>query len=184
MQRWTRRAFTLVELLVVIAIIAALMGILLPALEGAREQARRVTCMSNVRQLTMAWLMYANEHGGRFCSSNTQTLVSNQYSKFDQGIAPLDGPQPAGFWSWIGDGGLIRHDLRAGLLWPYVKDEEVYRCPNNPVVRPNTVYAINGYLAGQVGNPSTLFTLRLALPFVPKHARTIRLGRSLALPLR
>ena len=56
------RAFTLVELLVVIGIIAALTAILLPALSAARETARRAVCLSNLRQLTAAWLMYAQEH--------------------------------------------------------------------------------------------------------------------------
>lgn len=62
----TAAAFTLVELLVVIAIIAVLISILLPALTKAREQANRVACASNVRQLCMAQLMYANDNHGYF----------------------------------------------------------------------------------------------------------------------
>src|SRR5256885_2233333 len=59
-----RKAFTLVELLVVIGIIAILIGILLPTLAAARRAANNVACLSNVRQMAMAALLFAHEHKG------------------------------------------------------------------------------------------------------------------------
>src|SRR5436190_1561038 len=60
------RAFTLVELLVVIGIITVLVGVLLPVLGRARENARRVACASNMRQVSAALLMYANHNRQHF----------------------------------------------------------------------------------------------------------------------
>ena len=58
------RAFTLVELLVVIAIIGVLVGILLPTVGRAREQANQIACLSNLRQLTTAMIMYCQDNQG------------------------------------------------------------------------------------------------------------------------
>jgi prepilin-type N-terminal cleavage/methylation domain-containing protein/prepilin-type processing-associated H-X9-DG protein len=63
------KGFTLIELLVVIAIIGILAGILLPVLSRARESARKTQCMSNIKQIGMGLIMYANENSESFPSS-------------------------------------------------------------------------------------------------------------------
>ena len=64
----TKKAFTLIELLVVISIIAMLLAILMPALAKVKEMGKRVVCLSNQRQLAMAWYVYADSNDGKMCN--------------------------------------------------------------------------------------------------------------------
>jgi len=127
-----RRAFTLVELLVVIGIMAVLIAMLLPALNRAREQSRRIRCLSNMRQLTIAWSMYANDSKGRICGANT----------------PVIGTDPKEFnWVTVDTNGMdTLASLQAGMLYKYVNTAEVYHCPSIDYIRS---YSLNSLLLGE-----------------------------------
>ncbi len=77
-----KRAFTLVELLVVIAIIGILIGLLLPAINAAREAGRRAQCMNNIKQLSLACINYQEEHGA-FPYGVTYNSSNGSLSKSD-----------------------------------------------------------------------------------------------------
>jgi prepilin-type N-terminal cleavage/methylation domain-containing protein/prepilin-type processing-associated H-X9-DG protein len=112
------KAFTLIELLVVIAIIAILMAILMPALRVAREQARSINCRSNVRTLSLAWLMYKDANDGKLVGSQPQAENQSPWVFLppDRGDASVEQKQ---------------NYIRRGLLWPFVKKIDVYRCPSD-----------------------------------------------------
>lgn len=83
-----RAAFTLVELLVVVAILGALVGLLLPAVQSARAAGRRMQCASNIRQVALGVITYADAHRGRF-PSRTHTEIDARYLHWIQQLAPF-----------------------------------------------------------------------------------------------
>ena len=114
-----KKGFTLIELLVVIAIIAVLMAILMPALNRAKEQGKRAKCLNHLRQLTLAWIMYADE--------NDDNLVNGDTGEYS--IHPNETPWVLKDWA----AGMSERDKRKaieqGALYPYTRSLQLYKCP-------------------------------------------------------
>ncbi len=155
------RGFTLIELLVVIAIIAILAALLLPALGAAKAKARRIGCMNNLRQLSLACKIYADDNNGNLVSS--WPIGFGSYPVNPSSWCP-------GWVSFIEPGGLDYgpdpqfnctniYALQQGAIWSYVKSAGVYRCPADgrslggvPVVRS---YSMNAWMNGKsYGDPT------------------------------
>ena len=149
------KGFTLVELLVVIGIIAALVAILMPALSKAKQQAARIKCQSNLRQLTQAVLMYVNEGKGQMPFCNWQDTI-NSNTNYPHGWLFDRIDYRKGYGPGI-DGGWIKlaippAGVRTGVLWKYIKDEAIYHCPLDPPPEYGTAslssYLMNGAECG------------------------------------
>jgi len=130
-----RRAFTLIELLVVIAIIAVLMAILMPSLKRAKEQAGSLRCRSNVRTLVLAWLMYKDDNDAKLVNGHTPGPNYNR-----DNLAPWVVMPPGMGNSTVEE---KKEYIKQGMLWPYVKDVDVYRCPSDR--RKNNPWHLHGY---------------------------------------
>ena len=109
-----RRAFTLIELLVVIAIIALLAAILFPVFAQAREKARAASCLSNIKQLTLGFIMYSQDYDESFPQWKWDQTYQTSWG--DQ--SPSDQNNATTIWYYA--------------IFPYVKNGKVYSCPSDP----------------------------------------------------
>lgn len=156
----TSRGFTLIELLVVIAIIALLLAIFIPVVRAARERGQRAVCLSNLRQLTMAWIAYADDHDGK--------LVDGA-AFHKRAFSSIGGLNRLTLEGWVGPAfmfpenrSVLTENPDKGALWPYLRDVDIYRCPGGwtgHALTYTTVVAANHpdvdvegtYVPGQTG---------------------------------
>jgi prepilin-type N-terminal cleavage/methylation domain-containing protein/prepilin-type processing-associated H-X9-DG protein len=169
-----QRAFTLIELLVVIAIIAILASLLLPALERSKQQVQGVKCLSNTKQLDLAWIMYAFDNNsflppnqdGEVGSDDNPTWCTGWLAWPD--TVPndpdntnyhrlIDNLQPYGFSPSLGP-------YLAGSYQVFSCPSDVYDCQENgvPYARVRSL-SMNGYIVGG----GVLFKGRMDAPPTP-----------------
>ena len=152
-----RKGFTLIELLVVIAIIAILMAILIPALNRVREQGKRAVCLSNVKQLGLAWVLYADD--------NDNKIVNGCTGVAGQGNVPADEDgwvHWAGYADETGEAEQIIA-VKEGALFPYVKSERLYKCPTGLRGEMRT-YAIVDSMNGWPSGPNIKNRMDISRP--------------------
>jgi prepilin-type N-terminal cleavage/methylation domain-containing protein/prepilin-type processing-associated H-X9-DG protein len=115
----TKHGFTLIELLVVIAIIAILAAILFPVFARARENARRTSCLSNLKQIALGMMQYTQDNDERHPKA---------FTALPAGTIPPDGEVFFANWaSW--------HQV----IFPYVKSHDLFFCPNTPSFKGATI---------------------------------------------
>ncbi len=137
-----RKGFTLIELLVVIAIIAILAAILFPVFAQARDKALGSACQSNLKQMATAMIMYAQDYDERFVPMDTGT----QAEPVVPGDTTFCGSTSSYYRSW------------AALIYPYVRNVELFRCPASSYVCMGVAYGLPTNMLVP-GSPNTRITM-------------------------
>jgi prepilin-type N-terminal cleavage/methylation domain-containing protein len=161
-----RKGFTLIELAVVLATVALLAAMLLPALAQTRQNSQVIECQANQRQLAVAWMMYARDNNDKLVP-----VGSLAYQPASFGENPLNDVnlQPGGILAQFCPGNLqssvmtaghyYTNWIKAGLIYPYIQNIAVYKCPadlsmvpyNFPATFPRPserTYSVNCYVGG------------------------------------
>lgn len=142
-----KHGFTLIELLVVIAIIAVLAGLLLPALGKAKARAQGIACSNNIRQLSLACTLYADDHAGRFVNNHgiQETLARNENW--------VNNVQ-----DWLSsDGNTNIAAITSGKLASYVgQNFALFKCPSDRTLAENGPRIRSVSMNSMVGDPGEL----------------------------
>jgi len=140
-EKLTKNGFTLIELLVVIAIISILAAILFPVFARARENARRASCMSNLKQMGLAMMQYTQDYDESYPYAQSSGMGANPAG----GNWSL-GTDSNGFyvWGW------------SQILYPYHKSLEIMVCPSGV---PDYQLSVRGPIRGQYGANRLLLVL-------------------------
>lgn len=140
------RGFTLIELLVVIAIISILATMLIPALSSAMDQAKAVSCQSNLRNIAQGFFLYSHDYNGSMVRWGVGT-----YRQKGTYLAQATLPETERSDLWVSDS--VNHGTYISymeLVIPYLGDKKVWRCSVDKG-RPHQDYGYNGMLSGIYG---------------------------------
>jgi prepilin-type N-terminal cleavage/methylation domain-containing protein len=149
-----RRAFTLIELLVVIAIIAILAAILFPVFAQAKEAAKQAVCISNQKQLGLAFHLYLNDNDDQWLpvSRHENDGLGGPPQRTWIGFDDQNAPETGG---WYGSDVLpATHPLKEGFIDVYLKSIDIRRCPSMPSSW-QSAYTLNWF---NPGVPSPFYT--------------------------
>jgi prepilin-type N-terminal cleavage/methylation domain-containing protein/prepilin-type processing-associated H-X9-DG protein len=153
------QAFTLIELLVVIAIIAILAALMLPALSKAKQRAQTIQCLNNIKQLQIAYELYATDNGNNVMDNSVSGVSSPGALAWIQGNVQAYTPTYA-------------DDPKNGVLYPYNTSLGIYKCPTDRAflvglgrgvtVPHNRAFSVSVWLGSNLGDGNPTYAPDIA----------------------